>query len=91
MKYIDEHLSPTNLQLLNAWIDRRESGQKYVDVRRAVDREWWERQQAMRRHIKKPSPLEPYQSAYQNQLLSQAAIQQQANINSLASLFQGQR
>ena len=78
MKYLDKGLSPENLQLLSAWIDRRESGQRFVDARRRVDREWWEMQQAMRNWKKNPPRLEPYTAVYQPALQS-LICNQQAN------------
>lgn len=61
MKYIDESLSYSNLKLLNAWIDRRLSGQAFLDIRDEKAKEWWDslirhREYAkyVREYLKKP-------------------------------------
>ena len=88
MKYIDEGLSYSNLKLLNAWIDRRLSGQAFLDIRDEKAKEWWDslirhREYAkyVREYLKKPHVTG-------SQLMSDADYQltlNNANIQSIQS------
>jgi hypothetical protein len=52
MKYIDVGLSAANLMLLNAWIERRLSGQAFLDIRDEKARQWWDSLIRYRGHAK---------------------------------------
>ena len=83
MKYIDKGLSPENIALLNAWIDRRESGQNFVDARSAEDRKWWEAQQAFIHFNRNPPPLQSMNPYMQSQWSDQ---QQQSIMNAMMGI-----
>jgi hypothetical protein len=86
MKYIDKNLSPENLALLNAWIDRRESRLVCPDARSRGARDWWNCQQAMLAWQRNPPPLQlvsSQQNAYMalQQSAYNAALQNSAYLN----------